>query len=298
MNRSKDKIEKSDPSYFSQTHHFFCNNCGKYGNHTYNNCKFPTTSIGLIVVRRNTSSPSSSPSYEFLLIRRKDTLGFVDFIRGKYTFSNRIHIRNIIDEMTIDEKKRLLSCDFKQLWGEMWGSYTNGQFSGEEAQSREKFNKIKNGVFFKGCNGESKIITLRHLIETSSTHWKHAEWGFPKGRRNNQESDIDCALRENLEETGYAIKKSDVLSNIVPFEEVFVGSNLKSYKHKYFVAMIHATDVPVSTFERSEVSKLKWLSYDDCVKKIRPYNIEKTKMLQKLHSILTTFCVIKSNSES
>ena len=149
------------------------------------------------------------------MIRRKDTLGFVDFIRGKYTFSNIIHVRNIIDEMTIDEKTRLLNCDFKQLWGEMWGSYTNGQFSGEEAQSREKFNKIKNGVFFKGCNGESKVITLRHLIETSSTHWKHAEWGFPKGRRNNQESDIDCALRENLEETGYAIKKSDVLFSFI-----------------------------------------------------------------------------------
>ena len=303
MNRSKEKIEKTDSSYFSQSHHFFCNNCGKYGNHTYNNCKFPTTSIGLIVIRNQnttttTTTTTTTPSYEFLMIRRKDTLGFVDFIRGKYTFSNIIHVRNIIDEMTIDEKNRLLNCDFKQLWGEMWGSYTNGQFSGEEAQSREKFNKIKNGVFFKGCNGESKVITLRHLIETSSTHWKHAEWGFPKGRRNNQESDIDCALRENLEETGYAIKKSDVLSNIVPFEEVFVGSNLKSYKHKYFVAMIHANDGPVSTFEQSEVSKLKWLSYDDCVKKIRPYNIEKTKMLQKLHSILTTFCVIKSNSES
>ena len=79
---------------------------------------------------------------------------------------------------------------------------------------------------------------------------------------------------------------------------MFVGSNLKSYKHKYFVAMINADDVPVSTFEQSEVSKLKWLSYEDCVKKIRPYNIEKTKMLQKLHSILTTFCMIKTISES
>jgi hypothetical protein len=77
-----------------------------------------------------------------------------------------------------------------------------------------------------------------------------------------------------------------------------VPSVLKSYKHKYFVAMINANDCPVSTFERSEVSKLKWLSYDECVNKIRPYNIEKTKMLQKLHSILATFCVIKSNSES
>ena len=30
------------------------------------------------------------------------------------------------------------------------------------------------------------------------------EWGFPKGRRNYQENDIDCATREWEEETGYS----------------------------------------------------------------------------------------------
>ena len=231
-------------------------------------------------------------SYEFLMIRRKDTLGFVDFVRGKYTFSDFIHLRNIIDEMTVDEKHRLLTSDFKHLWTEMWGGYTNSQFTGEEAQARDKFNKLKNGVSFRG-DGHTPV-TLRELVENSPTRWKRAEWGFPKGRRNNQECDIDCAIRENGEETGYAVSKTEVLSNVVPFEEVFIGSNLKSYKHKYFIAVVHKDLQPTSAFERSEVSKLKWMSYETCVKKIRPYNIEKLKMFSRIHFILMTYRIIKN----
>jgi len=278
-------------SHFSQYHHqnqnFFCNNCGKYGNHTYSNCKFPTTSIGLIVARPG----AVANSYEFLMIRRKDTLGFVDFVRGKYTFADFVHLRNIIDEMTVHEKRRLLTSEFKQLWTEMWGGYTNSQFTGEEAQSRDKFNRLKNGVTIRG--GDGRIVTLRDLIENSPTQWQSAEWGFPKGRRNNQECDIDCAIRENNEETGYAVSKSDILSNIAPFEEVFIGSNFKSYKHKYFIAVVQNEMQPTSAFQRSEVSKLKWMPYETCIKKIRPYNIEKLKMLSRIHSMLTTYRIVK-----
>lgn len=294
MNRTAvEQVDKFEESHHSHSYHFFCNNCGKYGNHSYNNCKFPVTSIGLIAVRRSCYSDAQSETnynYEFLMIRRKDTLGFVDFIRGKYTFTNYIHVKNIIDEMTLSEKNRLLNCDFKQLWTEMWGSYTNYQFTSEEMQSRDKFNKLKSGVFFKGS---TTCVTLRELIERSPTRWKNAEWGFPKGRRNNQEYDIDCALRENLEETGYPIKKNDILSNIAPFEEVFIGSNLKSYKHKYFVSFISNDLQPITSFEKSEVSKLKWLSFEQCVKKIRPYNTEKIKMLNRIYTLLTTACVVK-----
>ena len=44
---------------------------------------------------------------------------------------------------------------------------------------------------------------LESLIAESNTNWKTPEWGFPKGRRNYQETDIKCAFREFYEETGY-----------------------------------------------------------------------------------------------
>ena len=288
-------------------HHYqysFCNNCGKHGNHTYSNCRHPVTSIGIIAIRRKptrctSSTTDTEPSdetailtdYEFLMIRRKDTLGFVDFVRGKYQLTDIFHIRNIIDEMTMDEKRRLLTHDFKQLWTEMWGGYTNGQFSGEETQSRDKFNHLKNGVRTRN-NG---VFYLDDLVKESVTCWERAEWGFPKGRRNNQEGDLFCALRENQEETGYCISQSDIIHNIAPYEEIFMGSNLKCYKHKYFLALVNSDIQPTGDYERSEVSKIKWMSYDECVQKIRPYNIEKKKIIANVMTVLRKYKIIRTD---
>ena len=56
----------------------YCNNCGKLG-HYYHHCKMPITSIGVIVFRYNPEG-----KIEYLMIRRKDTFGYIDFMLGKY----------------------------------------------------------------------------------------------------------------------------------------------------------------------------------------------------------------------
>ena len=85
------------------TYDEFCNNCGKFGHNT-NDCKMPITSIGIILFRY------MDDKLQYLMIRRKDSFGFVDFIRGKYGTNNDIYLRRIIDEMTISEKdKKLIS---------------------------------------------------------------------------------------------------------------------------------------------------------------------------------------------
>ena len=78
----------------------YCNNCGRIG-HQYHQCKLPITSYGIIAFKI-----TKNKEVKYLLIRRKDTLGYVDFIRGKYTHNNMQHIVNMLQEMTNDEKKR------------------------------------------------------------------------------------------------------------------------------------------------------------------------------------------------
>ena len=77
----------------------YCNNCGKQG-HLYHQCKMPITSIGIIVFRYNDAN------IEYLMIRRKDTLGYLDFMRGKYSVYNKEYIMNMIKQMTTEEKER------------------------------------------------------------------------------------------------------------------------------------------------------------------------------------------------
>lgn len=255
-----------------------CNNCGKQG-HSFNQCKLPITSYGIVLFR------SSSSGLQFLMIRRKDTFGYIDFIRGKYSPYNLEHVQNIVDEMSIEEKLRLLTLSFEDLWALMWGDTTNSQYKNEEGSSFKKYETIKNGIFIMG-----EKITLCDIIQKSQTAWCETEWEFPKGRRNYQEKDMECALREFEEETGLPHKTIQVVENIMPFEETFIGTNCKSYKHKYFLAYINEnTDGTLDKFQASEVSKLEWKTIDECCESIRPYNLEKKKLILNIYKVLQEY---------
>jgi len=73
----------------------------------------------------------------------------------------------------------------------------------------------------------------------------------------------------------------------MPFEEIFIGTNYKSYKHKYFLA--HTTELDskyLKNFQVSEVSKLEWKTLDECLKSIRPYNLEKKNLINQINKVL------------
>jgi 8-oxo-dGTP pyrophosphatase MutT (NUDIX family) len=138
-----------------------------------------------------------------------------------------------------------------------------------------------------GTNNE--IVTLNTLIDKSTTLWKETEWEFPKGRRNYQEKDLDCALREFEEETGLSKKELKIIENIIPFEEIFLGSNHKSYKHKYFLAYTEKTKDNLNNYQQTEVSKLDWKSLEECLESIRPYNLEKKQLIININKVLQEY---------
>ena len=256
-----------------------CNNCGKQG-HLFHQCKLPITSYGIILFR------SSSQGLQFLMIRRKDSFGYIDFLRGKYSPYNVEHIQNIINEMSVIEKKRILTESFDVLWKLMWGESSNNQYRNEEGSSSKKFELIKNGVII---NNEK--ISLQNIIENSNTKWNETEWEFPKGRRNYQEKDLDCAIREFEEETGISAKHISIIENVLPFEEIFIGTNHKSYKHKYFLAYMNEKEIEetLQNYQQSEVSKLEWKTVDECLESIRPYNLEKKNLIININKVLQEY---------
>jgi len=268
----------------------YCNNCGKFG-HMYHQCKLPITSAGIVAFRRLNSVP------QYLMIRRKDTLGNVDFLRGKYSIYNKFYIINMLNQMTYDEKVRLKEGNFDILWQNIWGNnalFKTAQYNSEENASREKYTNLINGVITK-----SDSYTLSDLIDesnnTSSSIWTEPEWGFPKGRRNPKESDFDCAIREFCEETGYSPKHLTNVQNILPYEETFTGSNYKSYKHKYFLMyMEHSDTLNVDNYERAEVSKMEWKTYEECMDSIRPYNLEKKRLITNIHNAILKLKLVYS----
>jgi len=256
-----------------------CNNCGK-NNHNIYQCKLPITSYGVIVFKINNNI------LNYLMIRRKNSFGYIDFIKGKYSINNIEQIQNNIDEMSNYEKTILGSQPFDFLWKQLWCENVNlSNYKNEEYVCSKKFDAIKNGIMI-----DNKQVILNELLENSKTNWTETEWEFPKGRRNNKEKDLECALREFEEETGISKNTIKIVENVMPFEEIFIGTNHKSYKHKYFLAFMNEnTGDYLSHFQVTEVSKLEWKTLEECLESIRPYNLEKKQLIVNINKLLQEY---------
>lgn len=258
-----------------------CSNCGKTG-HLFYQCKLPFTSYGIILFRLNHEKIP-----ELLMIRRKDTFGYIDFIRGKYSVTNRFQIQKCIDEMTLEEKQRILTLPFSTLWFDLWSRPISNTYKSEESVSSKKFEIIRSvGVVSSNATGNDTTTSLVDMVHNSHTAWAHQEWEFPKGRRNFRENDIDCALREFEEETGIERKSIGVVENIVPYKEYFIGSNFKSYKHKFYIAFSKSYEHDLTKYQRSEVSGLEWKTIPQCIESIRPYSLEKIRIVENVCNLL------------
>ena len=248
------------------TKKYLCNNCGNYG-HLFYNCKKPITSLGIIAYRYHVNG-----NIEYLMVQRKDTLGYVDFLRGKYSDTNLFQLKNILSEMTQDEIDRVHRFEYKELWYKLWNKVTESY----DLKNEEKFNWIKKNH--------------KELLVHST--WTQPEWGFPKGRRNFKERDLECAIREFEEETGYSKKDLLFVKNINPMEEIFTGSNLKSYKHRYFMAHMRYEDTLNDTrYQKSEIGQMKWFTYEEAIEQIRPYNVERLDLLQDMHTLIDKYTI-------
>jgi 8-oxo-dGTP pyrophosphatase MutT (NUDIX family) len=279
-NNSKDSSKKIHLDFFHEdmnsNQSTSCSNCGKIG-HLFYQCKLPITSYGIILFRFITEP-------EFLMIRRKDSFGYIDFIRGKYSLSNIFQIQKCIDEMSVEEKNRIINKPFEILWKELWGVHSTPLYRSEETSSSKKFEALKSGIMVNDTS-----VTLNDIVSRSSTNWKEQEWEFPKGRRNYKENDMECAFREFEEETGMSRKHIRLVENIIPYEEYFVGSNFKAYKHKFYLAYTSNQDLDMNNYQRTEVSRMQWMTMEACIQSIRPYNLEKQNILVNVNKMLKKY---------
>ena len=134
---------------------------------------------------------------------------------------------------------------------------------------------------------ENIIIIPPNCLLKTIYNFKEPEWGFPKGRRNSREKNIDCAKREFCEETN--IEDCEyIIINMTPLEETYMASNNLKYKHIYYISQIKDNNlVPYinkdNLSQKIEIGDIKWVSFNNAMLKIREYNIEKKNALLNLH---------------
>ena len=269
-----------------------CSNCEKFGHFSYQ-CNYPTVSYGMIVYRRN----KETQKREYLMICRKDSFGYVDFIRGKYALSDLAHVRHIIREMSQNEHEKIKQAEcFSKLWYDFWNvSITKNSHKHEERMARQKYDLLKKGIAY-GSNEKNVYISLDDMIDESSS-FEDPEWEFPKGRKELKESELECALREFEEETGISKLSVRLIENLLGFDENYIGTNYLAYKHRYFLAEYsndqeeYDNEELFMKFQKNEVSKMKWKSLDQCLSDIRPYHLEKKRILKKIDTIIENYLI-------
>jgi len=274
----------------------YCSNCGLSG-HVFRTCMSPVTSYGLIAVRYPDDAPTRalfsplsgattpSASLQLLLIRRKDSLSFIEFIRGKFSYLDEEYIAGLLRNMTQSEQERILTCSFADLWYQIWGESSSLKSHKNNYEvSERRFHQLQD--------------ILPRMVKENPSPWTEPEWGFPKGRRNPHESDIHCAIREFQEETGLRRDEFQVFQNMYSLSETFFGSNHVHYCHKYYLAVcsphtqvrFHSHNVHMFR----EIGDIQWCSLDEAIAKIRPDNVEKREILLKAGKIMKNFYPVSS----
>lgn len=292
----------------------FCSNCNKT-DHFFKQCKFPITSYGILLIKiddddivndilnffnnnnfnnddyindtgifyRNDQDILNFCKYKnkikFLMIRRKNSLGYIEFMRGHYDIDNIDGITHLFKQMTKEEIKKIEQHDFDYLWKDLWFN-KKFLYNKEYSFSKKKYNNLKN----------KKTINLSFFIDYVKPLWKHAEWGFPKGRKNFQENPIDCAVREFQEETNFLLDDIFLLSSLPFLDERLIGTNGVNYKHIYYPAIFLSHKSPIidsfNISQFNEIGDIGFFTYYEALKLVRDHHIERKKILTQIYTYI------------
>jgi len=249
----------------------------------------PTQTLTITVLNNKNIEPEipmkEITTQKVVLVQRSNTIGLIEFIRGKYDVNNSEYIIKLFNMMTFDEKRMFREYDSFDMLITIIGLKREFNNRGKFSDAKTKYNTLRD---------DPRGNQINALLDKSYTKWSSPEWGAPKGRRSNKEYDIDCAIREFVEETGIKYKNINVYRNIKALEEVYKGINGVVYKHTYFIADIKDNSesheninyIEKGGYLSSEVSNVKCFNLTECQKIIRPYYLSKLNAIKKGFQII------------
>jgi ADP-ribose pyrophosphatase YjhB (NUDIX family) len=217
-----------------------------------------------------------------LMVRRKDSMSFMEFVRGKYEIDKPDYVHRLVENMSQDEQQKITTLPFVSLWTQLWGN-------GRDTHSPE----------FYDAKDKFEALDRAKIVRENISRWLEPEWGFPKGRRMRGESDLECAIREFWEETNIPREAYTVCKNL-EFTEVFTGTNNVQYKHVYFIALlkdVHDINInqKLTQCQKREISAVRWMTFDECKKTIRPHYVRRKEVVIEMENAVRTFETLANN---
>ena len=195
----------------------------------------------------------------FLIVQRRDSLSFLRLIRKFHLFSKE-EIVEQINGMTKEEAKRLLTKSFDSIWADLYLNHNSRIYNTEERRVRINFENLR--------------VEYRQQLEQTAASSRHIlEWGFPKGKRNPNESSLTCAYREFQEETRL---DPDMLwmVNTPPFYYHLDYGNGHITKVECWLGKVHKPEyvqylsTTIRPYISDEVGSLEWATYEELLQRL------------------------------
>lgn len=189
---------------------------------------------------------------QLLLIKKKYTYAFTDFLYGNYNINDSYTIKQMLNNMNAYEKSLLLSKDFSKMWYHVFNIDPDKQ---ETDYSMVQFYNTKKKIYDKKIT-MPVFIKLKQYIHQSFIC--NSSWEIPKGKKNQGELPLDCALREFEEETGLS-----------PMDLCFTGYDTYSYiittKETKYVMEYYITTIDISCrypnqINYLEIDDIRWMT--------------------------------------
>ncbi len=116
-------------------------------------------------------------------------------------------------------------------------------------------------MFKEKCCGCIIIENNKVLL----VHQQKGFWGFPKGHVEENETEVETAIREVKEETNLDVR----INNTKTYTETYISDTGNEKEVVYFLAsIIGGTMTP----QESEVSTIKWVTFEEALKLIEYEN--------------------------
>lgn len=188
--------------------------------------------------------------YKVLLISKRYSYAFNEFVHGKYTMNHHC-LKRLFDGMYLEDKACILSRDFSRMYDRVW----------MEPNHRPP-NYLSLKRVFESRWMSDGFVHLNKLITES--HVSRPVWEIPKGRKRKAESDVACAVREFQEETGMGINSYKLYQGRRTYSHTDASI---TYINTYYIAFCKNPTLDLLSFRNrtqlDEISDIRWMSIED-----------------------------------
>ena len=253
----------------------YCNNCGKQG-HISKDCNKPITSYGVLLFVLEEEP-------KIIMIQRKDSLCYIELLRGKYNIYDMEKIKLLMNRTSKKEIENIQTKDFDTLWTELWliKDVKETKYMKEYIQSKQLFEKLKYQQ------------EIHEYLEKNIFNYEDSEWEFPKGKKNTNEKNYECAKRELCEETNIDYKDYDIIQNISPINETFRGENNVNYRNIYYFGICKNTkNIKINKENKDQINEIKdvkMFTRQEAKDHIRDYNTTKFELIDIVFNFIENY---------